>query len=363
MAPNAVDFAPDYWVPPGAHLIEVLEAKGMSQSELATRMGRPLKTINEIVKGKASITAETAIQLERALGVSAKLWNALESAYQLELAQKRDCERLLPWVEWAKRVPTKELTKRGVFEPAQDEIDLVRQCLDFFGIDSPETLLASSTVAAFRKSPAFDPDDLAMCTWLRLGELEAARLTCAPFDKLEFKNALVRLRLLSREPNLRVIRAKIEELCAAVGVAVCFISELQRTHVCGAARWLTSEKALIQLSCRYESDDQFWFTFFHECAHVLLHGKKEGFLERAGSLDDEEEDEANEFAANHLIPRQAFVSLMREKPISKDRITAFAEEHQISPGIVLGQLQKRKRLPFQTNLNQLKRFKFDLTSA
>ena len=96
---------------------------------------------------------------------------------------------------------------------------------------------------------------------------------------------------------------------------------------------------------------------------MLLHGKKEGFLERAGSLDDEEEDEVNEFAANHLIPRQAFVSLMREKPISKDRITAFAEEHQISPGIVLGQLQKRKRLPFQTNLNQLKRFKFDLTSA
>jgi HTH-type transcriptional regulator/antitoxin HigA len=80
MALNAVDFAPDYLVPPGEHLSEVLEAKGMSQSELATRMGRPLKTINEIVKGKASITAETAIQLERALGVSAKLWNALESA-------------------------------------------------------------------------------------------------------------------------------------------------------------------------------------------------------------------------------------------------------------------------------------------
>src|ERR1022692_2545850 len=98
-------FAPDYAVPPGEQLASVLEEKGMSQAELATRIGRPQKTINEIVKGKASITPETAIQLERALGVPASIWNRLEAAYQLRLAEQRDESRLSAFSEWVERVP------------------------------------------------------------------------------------------------------------------------------------------------------------------------------------------------------------------------------------------------------------------
>jgi HTH-type transcriptional regulator/antitoxin HigA len=360
---SANRFAPDYTVPPGEHLARALEEKCMSQAELATRIGRPQKTINEIVKGKASITPETAIQLERALSIPASLWNSLEAAYQLQLAQQRDEARLGAFAQWVEQLPISELRQRAKIPETKSSAELIRRCLEFFGIDSPEALSASSTLAAFRKSPAFDPNDLAMCTWLRLGELEADGIPCAPYNRIRFRSALDNLRPLTRELNLNKIKDALVTACSGCGVAVCFTSELRHTHVSGAARWLKPEKALIQLSCRYKSDDHFWFTFFHECGHILLHGKKEGFLEGGAGALEEQEEEANAFASNLLIPRHALVALMRERPLPKERILAFSQEWQVSPGIVIGQLQKHKRLPMVTQFNKLKRFSFDLTTV
>jgi addiction module HigA family antidote len=357
----STSFSPDYVVVPGQHLAAVLASKGMSQAELALRIGRPQKTINEIVKGKAAITPDTALQFERALGISAKTWNALEANYQWQLAEQRDRARLEEYAYWVEKVPIAELRRRGYIPETNSKIDLVRLCLKFFGIDSPESLPASSTVAAFRQSPAFEPDDLSICAWLRLGELEAESIDCQPFDRSKFRSLLDSFRALTRESNLKRVKTTIQKDCRQCGVAVVFTTELRHTHVSGAARWIAPDKAMIQLSCRYKSDDHFWFTFFHECGHILLHGKKEGFLE-GKDLSTQEEEEANDFAANHLIPRQALTGLMRQRPLSEERLVGFAAQVGVSPGIVVGQLQKRKRLVPMTPLNKLKRFSFDLTA-
>ena len=78
----------DLAIPPGELLAEELEVRGMTQSELAERMGRPRQTISAIVHGKKAITAETALQLEDVLGISAQLWIGLEGRYQLALARQ-----------------------------------------------------------------------------------------------------------------------------------------------------------------------------------------------------------------------------------------------------------------------------------
>ena len=80
-------YCPDYAVPPGATLLEVIQSKSIKQSELAERMGRPKKTINEIIKGKAEITPETAVQLEHVLGIPAKFRLNLEKNYRLDLVR------------------------------------------------------------------------------------------------------------------------------------------------------------------------------------------------------------------------------------------------------------------------------------
>jgi len=131
-----------------------------------------------------------------------------------------------------------------------------------------------------------------------------------------------------------------------------FIPGLKKCPVCGVARWLTSEKALIQLSLRYKTDDQFWFSFFHEAGHILNDPKKEVFIDN-GDCDDDREEQANRFAASFLIPLShdaALASLTTHAAIQQ-----FAEQIGIAPGIVVGGLQKVGLLGWATNLNKLKR--------
>lgn len=78
---------PDVAIPPGKYLAEEIEARNISQKELAKRMGRPANAINEIVKGKKAITAETALQLEDVMPeIPARFWLNLETDYQLTRA-------------------------------------------------------------------------------------------------------------------------------------------------------------------------------------------------------------------------------------------------------------------------------------
>ena len=78
---------PDVAIPPGEYLAEEIEARGITQRELARRMGRPLNAINEIINGKKAITAETALQLEVVLPeIAARFWLNLEVDYQLTRA-------------------------------------------------------------------------------------------------------------------------------------------------------------------------------------------------------------------------------------------------------------------------------------
>jgi hypothetical protein len=142
-------------------------------------------------------------------------------------------------------------------------------------------------------------------------------------------------------------------LCAAAGVAIVFVPSLPKTAVSGATRWLTPTKALIQLSLRYKTDDQLWFTFFHEAGHILLHGKKELFLEGMNGLDPAKENEANEFAESELVPGKALLAFALGASLSKSGIKKFAQELQIAPGIVVGQLQHKRLLP-RSHCNELK---------
>jgi hypothetical protein len=135
-------------------------------------------------------------------------------------------------------------------------------------------------------------------------------------------------------------------LCQSAGVALVFVPELLKTRLSGATRWLSADKAIVIQSLRYRTDDQFWFTFFHEAAHVLLHGKRALFVDEAGAEKTPAEDEADKFAADLLIPPARHKELLACGPLSKARVLAFAGSIGIAPGIVVGRLQHDKAIPF-----------------
>jgi addiction module HigA family antidote len=347
-------YSPDYAVAPGETLLETIQALGMNQVELAARTGRPLKTINEIIKGKESITPRTALQFERVLGIPAAFWNSLERNYREALERIDEKKRLGAQAEWLKKLPVRAMARRGWIRTRRDKADQVEELLNFFGVASPiqwDGLWSVGSVA-YRKSPAFRSDAGAVAAWLRKGELDAKAIECAPYDEGKFRNALSRIRSRTKEP-IETLLAEMTRLCAEAGVAVVFVPELERTRVSGATRWLSSTKALIQLSFRYKTDDHLLFTFFHEAGHILRHGKRDVFIE-GDEMEDGKEEEANRFASDFLIPPQIYQRVLRSVPQSTEEVQVVANELGIAPGIVVGRLQHDGKIP-RRSFNDLKR--------
>lgn len=350
-------FRPDVVFPPGDTLLETIEYIGMTQAELAERMGRPEKTISEIIKGKTAVTPETALQLERVLGIPAEFWQNLEQEYRIYKARVSECEALEEQVAWLDSIPVKEMIRFGWVAPASDKAEQLRLVLQFFGMASTDSWANWYTApqAAFRRSKAFVSNPGAVAAWLRAGEIEARKEPCSSYDRQGFLEALTAVRKLTRE-NPEVFVPRLKSLCSDVGVAVVFTKDLPKTRVCGAARWLTQDRALIQLGLRYKTDDHLWFTFFHEAGHILRHSKKEIFVEEDDPVQEEQEREADKFAADFLLPAPQYRRLLSLKGINgfrKDVVKAFADEIGIAPGIVVGRLQHEGEVPY-THLNSLK---------
>lgn len=348
-------FTPDYAVPPGETLLETLDAIGMSQAELAERTGRPKKTINEIIKGKAAITPETALQFERVLGTPAGFWNNLERNYQETLARINEQKSLQRQINWLKKMPVNALVKMGCVKKHVDKVQQLQEVLNFFGIASPEQWEARwmGAQVSYRTSKVFSNDPYAIAAWLRMGELTAQRISCKPFDALKFKNALLSIRQLTvKFPEH--FQEEVIRLCAEAGVAVAFVPEIHGIRASGATWWANPNKAVIQLSLRYKSDDQLWFSFFHESGHILLHGKKEVFIEGDGT--NSKEDEADKFASDFLISLKQYRQFIQSEKCSKAAIQKFASELGIAPGIVVGRLQHDDIILHRCCNNLKKRF-------
>jgi addiction module HigA family antidote len=354
MGNKYLGFVPDYAVAPGETLLETIEVLGMTQSELAQRTGRPLKTINGIIKGKESITHRTALELERVLGIPASFWNNMERNYREALTLQEERARLAKCVEWLKTLPVSAMVKWGWIRKAEDKIGQLQKVLNFFGVVSPDQWeeIWATRRAAFRKSAAFASDQGAIAAWLRKGEIECQKIECAPYDAEKFQNALQQIRLLSSD-RFDVLIEGIVRLSAEAGVAVVFVPELPKTRASGATRWMTPTKAMIQLSLRYRTDDHFLFTFFHEAGHILRHGKRTEFIEDHRS-DDPREREADLFAADTLIPPDMYSMLTGSVPRTKAEVVARAKAIGISPGVLVGRLQHDRLIP-QTHFNEFKR--------
>ena len=350
---------PDEAIPPGDLLADTLAAKGISQTELAKRTGRPVQALNEIIKGKKEITPETALELERVLGTPAYIWLNLERDFQYNKARLEDLERLGEQVKEARAYPYAEMAKLGWVAVTRDPIERVRELLKYFGVASLDAV-PKVQAAAYRKSQKRDASPQALAAWLRKGELEAAEAKTKPFDARKLRASLPRIRQMTQLPPEK-FQQPLCELCAECGVALVFVPHLPKTHANGAVRWLDKDTVLVQLSVLHKYDDVFWFSLFHELAHPLLHGKKDVFVETTGDQKTEKEQEADDFAADTLIPPAQAERLRSLRVYPEAAVGAFAREIGVAPSIVVGRLQHEGWLPL-THLNGL-RAKFQIVGC
>ena len=356
------EYLPDVVSAPGETLQEILEERYMTQTELADRLGLAQKTVNEIIRGKAPLTHETALSLETVLGIPASFWNAYETAYRESLARKEGAEKLVESTSWLDTIPWKKAADMGWLSQQASPLERIMELLRFFGVASPKQYeeVYGNLAVQWKRSPKFAANPHATAFWLRRGEMEATKvaqtsgIVLNEYDSRKFEQCLVQIRALTRDREPASFVPELQRLCASAGVIVVFIPELEGTRAGGVTRWLSPICALIQLSLRHKTSDHLWFYFFHEAAHVLKHSKKRLFLEYDGKdKEDLLEQEADEFAQNMLIPPREYSALLRMGKPTKAGIEAFAEQIGVDPGIVVGRLQ-HERVILRNQFNDLK---------
>lgn len=341
----------DLPIPPGELLGEEIAAIGMTQQELAMRTGRPAQVINEIIRGKKAITYETAIELEKVLGIPAHVWVNLEATYHLTQARLKERDDLLGQQEWLKEFPVRELEKRGWIESHRNKEDKIRALLEFLGVASFQAW--RQTVLGFRISEKSKVSPGALAAWLRQGELKGRDTETADYNESNFRQAIEKIRALTlNEPE--EFEPRLKKLCAEAGVAVVLIQELPRSGANGVARWLTPTKGIIQLSLRWKWHDIFWFSFFHECCHILNHQIREVHIDGINGKS-EVESEANTFAQDLLISPDDWKRFKADQRYSETAVRNFASEIGIHPGIVVGRMQREKLISYSALANLKKR--------
>ena len=351
---------------PGVMITEYLEFNEWNQRELARRSGLSPKTISEICSGKARISATTALALETVLRRPAHFWLNLQSKYDEVLAREGAASELVGWQQWANKFPIAEMKRFRYLPPVSDEAhSTVASVLQFFGVSSPNSWQSvwNSYNIAYRQTRKFTTSEEACSAWLRKVELDAAEISTAPYGEDLLLSTIPELRKQTREgPD--VFMREVKRLCAVAGVAVAWVPELPLTGISGCSRWITDSKAAVGLTIRYKTDDQMWFTLFHELGHILLHKKRHLMIldNAARDLRDKDvdpemqqmEEEANRFAADTLIPPNALSGFIRRETFTIPSILAFANELEIGPGVVVGRLQREGLLKYSQG-NPLKR--------
>jgi HTH-type transcriptional regulator/antitoxin HigA len=353
------NYQSDLAIHPGEYLDEILEDIGMSQAELSNRIGRPKQAINEIIKGKKSITSTTALELEDVLGVPSHIWLGLESEYQIVLARAEELKQMEEETKLLPNFPYADLVKLGFVKATRKAVEKVDELKSFFGVARLGQIAhVRDYEPAFRVANHKEVSHEAIATWMQAGRIKAKAIDTAQFDKKRLKELLPEIKNMM---NLKEISESIDALrsmLASCGVAFVVLPHFKKTKVHGATFTIDSEnKAVILMTIRGSYSDIFWFSLFHELGHVVLHNKREVFLEDGYNNPklEKQEEEANQFAKDFLIPPNKFKKFIENGDLSKSAVNSFAKELGIKPSIVVGRLIHEKIIDYKNyELNSLR---------
>ncbi|EPR65694.1 HigA family addiction module antitoxin [Cyclobacterium qasimii] len=344
---------------PGDSIQEHIDHIAMSQAELAERLGRSVPKLNELIKGKAPITKETAIKLEYVLGVPASFWLNLERTYQDELLEIEQLEHLERCQEWVSSFPLAKMKSFGLLPDTSKKIELADALLKFFRVASPAqwSEIYNGSSLAFKIELRHTAEAQAISVWLRLGELQADKIKVTAFDKKALRNCLEQIQEIVYEHSDTWLE-ELQSLCASCGLALVYTPCIAKAPIYGATRWIKNNSVpLIQITDRQKDYNAFWFTFFHELGHILYHGKKDIFIDGIECIqpDIEKEDEADAFAARMLLSEKERNELFQYPKFDKELILLLSKRFKKHPGIIVAQVQRQFNHLYQNvGLNSLK---------
>lgn len=348
---SKAEYNPDWIPPPGATIEDLLSRRKVARPRQAIleRLG-PGKA-DQLFKGQLEIGSEIAAFLAQEVGLTMSFWLERERLYREALDRRKYEQQFLA------ELPLDEMKSRAYIQPVRSHVETVDEVVKFFGKADPESCrehieqLPNAIKQKTSRTIVSRPGPLAV--WIRAGEIEAERTECATWSPQRLQTLLPEFRKLTRTKDPAKYLPELKVLCQACGIALAVVRAPNGCSARGAVRFLSAEKAMLLVSYRHLSDDQFWFSFFHELAHLLLHPQAHEriIVDDWEDSQTKEEIEADQYAGLVLIPAEhqpKLASLNDERSI-----IAFARQLGISRGIVVGQMQHKKIIGYH-NFNRLK---------
>jgi len=346
----------DWFSRPGDSIRSLMKRKGLTLDQIASECSDGEVTLRRVISGDVKLNAAIANDLAQILGGTQRFWLDRQSLYDDSLERAVCDAAALEPEEWLDRVPDPLATKKQ----NESELDLhaqLRRRLSFFNVPTYRSWFEQygkhTTETPFRESQAEKPNDSLKLLWLRRGELEADLIPTSTWNPKVLEQSIDQIRNLTKISKPARFLPKLQEILASAGVAFVVVRSPKNCFVSGATRMISEHKAMLLVSFRYRADDQFWFTVFHEIAHLILHDART-FVDDIHDSEKDVEKEANDFARDCIIPKNVFEELDGLAPRRKD-ILRFSTAFGVAPGLVVGQMQHAKLIR-PNQLNGLKRF-------
>lgn len=337
----------DWTSPPGDTIRRLMATREIDRAELGDALGLSAPDFDELLAGRLRLSEALAQTLADNLGSTVRFWLARDKAYVLDMARLDVSESQNSEISWLASMPTASMKRYGwVGKTTRVREKLTQEVLSFFGVSSiqewGQRYSSGVGAVAFRTSLSLASDGMATLVWLRAGERAAAGRKTPEFDRKAFERILPTLKRLSVYKRPSIFLPKLIEACRAAGVTVVTARTPEGCRASGASWFDAAGNPVILLSFRYLSEDHFWFTFFHEAAHIVLHGEThiDGDGVRVmGSDTERQEDEANAFAQELLFPAE-LRSELNNLGIRPKSIMSMARAAGVTAGIIVGQLEK-----------------------
>lgn len=347
-------YNPD-WIPhPGMSLEEKLEELEMGIKEFAIRTGKPEQTIIKVLKGDSSITPDMAVQFEDVLKIPASLWMRKQRNFDEYLARIKRQEVIEAAYAWARSFPYTEMAKKGWVVATSKVEEKVIALFDYFGMSNVKAwedyYYSQKLKVNFRISLRQTQESFAVSAWLRQGELQVERIDAPAYNESKLKESLPALKaLMAKHPD--DFFAQLQKICLACGIKVVYTPNLPKAPIHGSTRWVKGSP-IIQLSARRKQNDGFWFTFFHEIGHILLHGKKYISIENMGYVDENKAKEAEADAFSIAIifsekeEKEVIDFAIENEGLEEQDILDFAEKFGTHPAIIIGRLHHKEYIHY-----------------
>lgn len=358
------NFVPPVVFHPGITLSEKLNEMRMSVKEFAVRTSKPEKTIFAIIKGDSAVTSDMAVAFETVTKIPAGFWLKRQRSYDEYVARNKREAMMESACCWAKKFPFSKMAELGWVSPCKNIKDKVKELFTFFQISTPKAwedyYFNQHLKVAFRISLCNMKEPYAISAWLRKGELQAATQSAATYSEKLLREKIPSMKALMIEETPD-FPSRLKETCAEAGIKLVYTPCLPKAPINGSTRWINNTPC-VQLTGRHKRYDIFWFTFFHEIGHILLHGKKDIFLEDVeySDIDMEKEAEADNFASKTLLTHSEEEEIVANGDYSASAIRKFAKKFNTHPAIIVGRLQYKKVISFSKDNDLLP--KIDLFS-